>query len=196
LLALLSGQAIIEGVDPTARTAAAVIATAGLALLAAGCGSSQASHVARLGSPATQSNASLAFSQCMRSHGVSKFPDPAGGGAIPKVGLQQLGVSSARFQAAQSACQHLLPNGGAGPTSARVQHVTALALKFSPCMRAHGVPNFPDPDSSGRIPDPESLGIDQGSPKFEAANQACRKWRPPYMPSNSAYNAYARTTGS
>ena len=71
----------------------------------------------------------------------------------------------------------------------------AQALRFSRCVRSHGVPNFPDPDSTGRIPDPASLGIDQGSPKFQAANQTCRRYRPPYMPSNAAYNAYARTHG-
>jgi hypothetical protein len=73
--------------------------------------------------------------------------------------------------------------------------VRALSLRFSQCVRAHGVPNFPDPDSTGRIPDPASVGINQGSPKFEAANQACGKYRPPYMPSHAAYNAYARTHG-
>jgi hypothetical protein len=46
-----------------------------------------------------------------------------------------------------------------------------------------------------RIPDPAAGGIDQGSPKFQAANQACGKYRPPYMPSNAEYNAYVRTHG-
>jgi hypothetical protein len=64
-------------------------------------------------------------------------------------------------------------------------------------VRSHGVPNFPDPGSDGRIPDPATAGVDQGSPKFQAANQACGKYRPPYVPSNSAYNSWARThTGS
>jgi hypothetical protein len=62
-------------------------------------------------------------------------------------------------------------------------------------VRAHDVPNFPDPGRDGRIPDPATLGINQGSPKFEAANKACGKYRPPYMPSNAAYNAYARAHG-
>ena len=56
----------------------------------------------------------------------------------------------------------------------------------------HGVPSFPDPDSTGRIPDPASVGINQGSPKFQAANQACAEDRPPYIPSNSAYDAYSQ----
>ncbi|HEY4412455.1 MAG TPA: hypothetical protein VGN06_05610 [Gaiellaceae bacterium] len=160
------------------------IAVIALVLLAAACGG---------GSPAGQAGtAANGFAQCMRSNGVPNFPDPDRSGAIPKESLQQLGVTSSRFQSAQSACRHLLPNGGSGPTAAQVQQVRVLSLRFSQCVRAHGVPTFPDPDSSGRIPDPATVGINQGSPKFEAANQACGKYRPPYMPTNAAYNAYAR----
>jgi hypothetical protein len=198
-----------RAVQRVVRSAAAVIATAGLALLAAACGASTGSHVAQLGSTATQSssssnpsassaqaNGAVAFAHCMRAHGVLSYPDPTSGGQLVKESVQQLGVSNARFQAAARICNHLLPNGGSGPSPAQVQYARALALRFSPCMRAHGVPNFPDPGSDGRIPDPASLGIDQGSPKFQTANQACRKYRPPYMPSNAAYNSYARTHGS
>jgi hypothetical protein len=193
---------------PRARTAAAIVATVGLPPLAAACGGSPGSHVAQLGSTATQSSTSssnpsaaaaqqngpLAFARCMRSHGVPTYPDPTSSGLV-KESLQQLGVSSSRFQSASSDCSHLLPDGGSGPTPAQVQQVKAEGLTFSQCVRGHGVPNFPDPGSDGRIPDPATVGINQGSPKFEAANQACRKYRPPYMPSNAAYNAYARTHG-
>jgi hypothetical protein len=128
----------------------------------------------------------------MRSNGVSNFPDPGSGGVIPKEGVEQLGVTSSRFQTAQRACRHLLPNGGQPPSQAERAQVRAQGLAFSRCVRAHGVPNFPDPDSTGRIPE-QWPGVDQGSPTFEAANQACAKYRPPYVPSNAAYNAYART---
>jgi hypothetical protein len=95
----------------------------------------------------------------------------------------------------QSACNHLLVNGGRGPSPAWVRQARAQGLEFSQCERSQGVPNLPDPGSDGRIPDPASVGIDHGSPKFQAANQACRKYRPPYIPSNAGYNAYARTHG-
>jgi hypothetical protein len=133
----------------------------------------------------------------MRSEGVRNWPDPNSSGAFDKSKLttRQLGAGSSQVQTAQSACNHLLPTGGSGPNAARTQQMKALGLRFSQCVRSHGVPNFPDPGSDGRIPDPASVGINQGSPKFEAANQACGKYRPPYMPSNSAYNAYARTHG-
>jgi hypothetical protein len=160
--------------------------------------------VAQLGSTVARSAAApastrvggaVAFSGCMRAHGVSAYPDPTAGGAIPKESLQQLGVSGARLQSARHACARLLPNGGSGPTAAQVQQVRAQALRFSQCVRSRGLPSFPDPGSEGRIPDPATVGIDQGSPKFEAANQACRRYRPPYLPSNAAYESWARTHG-
>jgi hypothetical protein len=154
-----------------------------LSLTASACGVSTSS--------APPSRA-LAFSHCMRSNGVAAFPDPAGG-VIPKVELQQLGVSSARFTAAQAACRQFLPNGGRGPNASQRQHVAALGLSFARCVRSHGVPGFPDPAADGRIPDPARVGIDQGSPRFRAANTACATWRPPYIPSNAAYDAWART---
>jgi hypothetical protein len=190
-------------------TAAALSATAGLALLAVGCGGSPGSHVAQLRSTTTRSssnspaasatsarqNGAVAYASCMRSNGVPNWPDPNSSGVFDKSKLtsQQLGASTSRVQTAQGACSHLLPNGGSGRSPAQVQQMRAQGLRFSGCMRSHGVATFPDPDSSGRIPD--RFGIDQGSPKFQAANQACRKDRPPYIPSNAAYEAYARTHG-
>src|ERR1700739_2465309 len=106
------------------------IAFAGVVLVA-GCGST--------GGPKTQSGSgALAFSQCMRSNGVAAYPDPDSGGHLVKESLEQLGVSSSRFQSAQSACRHVLPDGGSGPTAAQVQRVKAQALRFSECVRAHG----------------------------------------------------------
>jgi hypothetical protein len=173
---------------PAAEVGAAFVAAAGLALLATACGGSSRNAEAQHGS------AAVGFAECMRSSGVPRYPDPDSS-AVAKPSLQQLGVSSSRFDVAQSACRHLLPNGGRPPNQAEQHQVRVEALSFSRCVRVHGVAGFPDPDSTGRIPDPGSVGIDQGSPVFEAANQACRQYRPPYMPSNSAYNAWARTHG-
>jgi hypothetical protein len=178
------------------RAAIAVMAAAALALLAAACGGgSPGNHVAKLGTHTAQSTGALAFSTCMRANGVSKYPDPTSSGALVKESLQQLGVSTSRFLSAQSACRHLLPNGGSGPTAAELQQNRAQALKYAQCIRAHGVPSFPDPAGDGRIPDPATAGIDQGSPRFETANRACGRYRPPYMPTNAAYNAWARANG-
>jgi hypothetical protein len=165
----------------------AIVAATGVVVLA-GCGGSA--------TPSSHANGWVAYSGCVRAHGVPRFPDPASNGqAPPKRSLGQLGVSSARFQAAQTACRRLLPSGGQPPSQAEQAQVRAQALRFAQCVRAHGLPGFPDPGSDGRIPDPASVGIDQGSPKFEAANQACGADRPPYMPSNAAFNAWQRSHG-
>jgi hypothetical protein len=68
---------------PAARTAAAIIATAALALLAAACGGSPSSAGSG-GSPdggaSASSPSAVAYSSCLRSHGVPNYPDPGGGG--------------------------------------------------------------------------------------------------------------------
>ena len=64
-------------------------------------------------------------------------------------------------------------SGGAGPTLK-----IAGAAAFSSCMRSHGVPNFPDPSSSGALSIGPGSGIDPNSSTFRAAQQACQKVLP------------------
>jgi hypothetical protein len=142
-----------------------------------------------VGSTGTQQ---LDFAACMRAHGVPNFPDPESSGQFNKSTLARLAASDSQFPSASHSCQHLLPQ----PSVAQQRQQTVQALEFSECMRRHGVTKFPDPASDGRIPDPATFGIDQGSPQFQQANQACGNYRPPYMPSNAAYNADARANGS
>ena len=49
------------------------------------------------------------------------------------------------YDAANRTCEVLLPNNGNGPSQAQVQQQLAKDLKFSKCMRSHGLPTFPDP---------------------------------------------------
>jgi hypothetical protein len=159
--------------------AAAVTAAAGLALLAAACGGSHTTRVAHVGSTTSASAASdqgsgaMAFSRCMRSHGVPAYPDPGSGGLLPKRTPQQLGVAGSVFQAAQGACIHLVPNGGR-PTPAQVQQYKSVMLTYARCIRAHGVSNTPDPDSRGHLDIGPGSGVDVNSPTFEAAYQMCK----------------------
>lgn len=190
------------------RIGAILITAAGLAMVAAACGGSTGIHVAQLGTTTAGSNSignasarsahragPAAFARCMRADGVPRYPDPTSSGQLVKESLQQLGVSAAHFYGAERRCQHLFPNGGRPTNQAEQRQINANALRFARCVRAHGVANFPDPGSDGRIPDPATVGIDQGSPKFQAANNACARYRPPYMPSNGSYNSWARTHG-
>src|SRR5580698_5247479 len=98
----------------TSASLRAILATAALAMLAAACGGSPASAGGSPspGGPATPPSA-VAYSQCVRSHGIPNFPDPPSGGGIAKASAQQPGSSTPRPQAAQQPCQHLIPATGA-----------------------------------------------------------------------------------
>jgi hypothetical protein len=111
------------------RVAAAIIATAGLALMEAACGGSPSNHVAQRGSTATQSSPQhdvtpaqhaqleseyLSFARCMRSHGISDFPDPVtGSGGHPGFRLQggsssDLNSNNPAIQRGVESCQRIL----------------------------------------------------------------------------------------
>ncbi len=163
------------------RTTVASVVTVGLVLPAAACSGSPGSHVAQLGTTATQSstnaqaasarhNGGLAFSRCMRSHGVPQFPDPDSSGAIPKVSVQQLGVSSSQFQAAQSACASLLQ-----PSNTQVQQTLIGMLDFARCMRSHGVHSWPDPttDSDGQAAFDLHGRINPDTPQMDTKSGRC-----------------------
>ena len=67
-----------------AGIAAAAVATTVLALLAVACGGSN-SPGATGRSPGNSASASaVAYSSCMRSHGVPNYPDPGSDGNLPK----------------------------------------------------------------------------------------------------------------
>ncbi|HWE10302.1 MAG TPA: hypothetical protein VG325_13190 [Solirubrobacteraceae bacterium] len=154
--------------------------TIGCALAVAACGSSSTT------SNSTRHGASLAFSACMRSHGVPNFPDPSAGGGIQIQAGSGLNPFSPSFRAAQAGCRRLLPGGGPG-----AEHPTAQAkaemLKISQCMRQHGITGFPDPTLTPRSsPAGSSAIIDRGgvvlaipdtidtrAPAFNQAAAAC-----------------------
>jgi hypothetical protein len=70
------------------------------------------------------------------------------------------------------------PTSGSGGSSQHSNFAISVgnpqkALKFSECMRANGVPNFPDPNGQGVI---QGSGIDPQSAAFEKAQKACAKY--------------------
>ncbi|HEY3725603.1 MAG TPA: hypothetical protein VGL51_00415 [Solirubrobacteraceae bacterium] len=170
---------------PTRRRRPSLLATltaVGCVLAIAGCGSS--GH-----KPGASSHASagLAFSECMRSHGVTGFPDPNPGGGGLNIAGTGINPSSPSFQAARVACQKLLPGGGPGSRHATEQQKQIL-VAIARCMRSHGVTGFPDPTTT-RPTNPQGYSIVQGiadnlfllvpatinvnSPAFKQAAQTC-----------------------
>jgi hypothetical protein len=167
----------------TARSAAAIIATACLTLLAEACGGSPGSPVVQLGSAASAGsarlNAALAFSRCMRSHGVRNFPDPDTEGNVPSLRQQALDVPKQTMLAAGEACKRLLPRGVAAVTRGDQQKL-AFALKVAQCMRRLGFPTYPDPtgptaSNQGSGTRFDGTSIDIKSPRFQVTQTACEK---------------------
>jgi hypothetical protein len=141
------------------------------------------------GDGGTQGSGPLAYTSCMRSHGVPNFPDPGDKGGFPKPAvvsaLQQ--VSSSRGQAASSTCEHLLPAGGSLSGKASEPVTTPQQqqdyLKAVACLRSQGFPNFPDPVFSGgsvHFTVPSSLNTN--STQFAHARLVCQKLIPAGLP--------------
>ena len=126
---------------------------AAAALLATACGGSPSSTQSG-GSPnvgaAAGSTSAVAYSQCVRAHGIPDFPDPDSSGQISKQAIRQLNVSDSVLAAATSACENLNPNQP--PSAAQQRQQLAQDVTFAQCMRAHGLPKFPDPtNDNGRV---------------------------------------------
>jgi hypothetical protein len=159
------------------RAGALAAGLAATTLLAAACGGGAAPTSAT----ETAYQKMLAFSQCMRAHGEPGFPDPQANGNLLINGPQDH-LNGAMMNSANKACQHLMPK--AKPmTAAQQRRVTAQALKFVACMRAHGLPDMPDPvvNAQGielRIGGPGGPSGGPNSPVFKAAQQACQNLMP------------------
>jgi hypothetical protein len=126
---------------------------------------------------ATNREKAVKFAECMRSNGVSQFPDPGASGKFTidaVVNGSALDPNAPAFKRAISACKDLEPAGFTGPKVTR--HQMTARLRFARCIRANGVPDFPDPTPSGplvdtnRIPSSNSPG---GMSALNAAMHTC-----------------------
>lgn len=160
-----------------------VLAIAGSALLAAGCGSAKPPSAGTSSSPPGDGiSAAYKFSRCMRAHGVASFPDPV---VHSSAGSTEVGIrvtpgltGSPQFKSAQKACGGILPGPGSNNDGRSPQQIAVRVkglVSFAGCMRTHHVPTFPDPTSQGQIT-PSMLsaaGIDLKAPAVRAAAIGC-----------------------
>jgi hypothetical protein len=69
--------------------------------------------------------------------------------------------------------------GSSGKPTSAASTSYAAALKYTVCLRSHGVPNVPDPSPEGGIaPITAGSGINPQAPAFRSAQQACTKLDP------------------
>jgi hypothetical protein len=158
-------------------TMAAFAAVVAVAL--AGCGKPAASAATPAASKADAEKAQLAFTRCMRDHGANvkdAQPNTSGGGGT---GFSIQGGDKGSIDQAMQACQKYLPKaGGPPPDPAEQQKLFDRALKFSQCMRQHGV-DMPDPkQENGGISISQSgpASVDPSSKTFKDGQQACQQY--------------------
>lgn len=116
----------------------------------------------------------VAYADCLSRHGV-EVQAVRTGGLVWAAGPGLPGPRSPQVAAAERDCKSVLPKGGlpSRPTAAESARALAQLLRYARCIRAHGIPNFPDPTSHGLRISP-SGGIDLNSPQFLAAQKSCR----------------------
>ena len=104
---------------------------------------------------------------------MPNFPDPSatGGLAIPN----DINTESPAFKSSEQACSNLAGNS-ARAGSAQSSKLQLLAL--ATCMRAHAVPNFPDPSSTP--PPPSSGNVIGGNGTYLALGTAQERQSPAY----------------
>jgi hypothetical protein len=166
------------------RTFAVLALVPALALGPLGCGDEGGGA----GSGATAKAASdqqkmRDYAQCMRDNGVD-MDDPSGDGKITIRNSEGPGKKgggpdmNGKVEAAQEKCRHLMPNGGK-PKKPNPEEIAKMRA-FSVCMRDHGVPEFPDPQSDGGmlLKARKGSGLDPESQTFKNAEKACAKYQP------------------
>jgi hypothetical protein len=150
----------------------------------AGSSSSSSSAGGSHSGSASPGSEAVAYSACIRAHGVPNFPDPqvsVHGNEVRVAQRVTPGITgNPRFNSAQHACRKLLPNGGPGgesshPISAQEQ---AEYLKAAACIRSHGIPNFPDPTFEGGGVHVSHKGLNLNTPQAHAAEEACQSLIP------------------
>ena len=129
---------------------------------------------------ATNLDKAVKFSQCMRSNGVSDFPDPNPSGQLTIDAIANgsgVDTSTSAFQQALSACKELEPPGFTG--TERTAQQQEAGLKFAQCIRHNGVPDFPDPTPDGPLVDTNripSAATSDGMSLLQTAMQKCRSF--------------------
>ena len=134
--------------------------------------------------PLDPDEAMLAYTECMREHGIDMpDPQPAGPAAsvAPSIALE-VDPSSEEFEAAQAACEPIMEDafGEMEIDPEREAEMREQMLEFTECMREHGI-DMPDPvfGEGGRVEisageDGQAMpGDGPDSEEFQAAQEAC-----------------------
>jgi hypothetical protein len=150
------------------------------ALAIAACGEDPASAGGDGTAEQKNRDAALDYTKCMRDNGVD-IPDPEPGQRGLRL-MPQKGTSPEKMETADKACRkHLEAIEPPDISPEQEKKMQQAALAHSRCMREHGI-DMPDPtfdeDGGAQLRIRKGSGIDPESPKFQKAQEACRKEAP------------------
>jgi hypothetical protein len=151
-----------------------VAATAMLALSACTGGGGGSAAPSPTHGPVPQALVDAA--RCMRDNGYPDWPDPVryedGHWGWPDSAPEVHGAPE---------CENLMRQGKAAQVPSR-RPVSAAEMaqlrQWADCMRTHGIPDWPDPDSNGQFDPPVRLKPLESNPDLDAANRACVSLEP------------------
>jgi hypothetical protein len=119
------------------------------------------------------------WAACMRKSGDPNQPDPtidSNGGINIAIPSSAQSMSDAVHNGTAPCNGYLVAASSALRAGARdlTPPNQASLVQYSQCMRANGIPNYPDPGTSGQM-NFNGTGIDVNSPFFTRANDICGK---------------------
>jgi hypothetical protein len=163
------------------RAPAAALPAAALtavALAACGGGGANTNTSSASGAPGNGAHMAYEYATCMRNHGLAGFPDPiihtSANSVSVGIRVTPAITSSPKFGSAQKACAGILPQAGSGGSS-QGGPSRAEFVAFAECLRSHGYPTFPDPNSQGQLNPAEiqQAGINVNAPGFLPTARGC-----------------------
>ena len=115
----------------------------------------------------------VAYSNCMRHHGVPTFPDPDRQGNLVITPADHIDPSSPQYLHAKAACKQYAPTSGSGMTPAQQKQALARLTRYAECMREHGIPMKNPWLGPGGVGIALPPSVDPNSQRYRDANAAC-----------------------
>ena len=164
-----SAAAMAESPDAGPSTAPESTGSTGRSEQSGGSEAPDASRAAATGASTDARTAWLAFAACLRQHGFD-VPDPQVNDAgQPDFGTVDIG--SMLTGPVEQDCEPLVANVTSSKPAPKVYDFNSL-LRHAACLRANGLPNYPDPDPNAAVQQ-LAPGYDKRDPTVAAALTAC-----------------------
>lgn len=117
------------------------------------------------------------FIDCMQAEGVEVEVEGDAGSGKSGIRARQGQDGNSDMKAAMEKCRQFMPNGGEAPKLS-AEDIEKMR-EYAACMRANGVPNFPDPDPETggiKIESQPGDGLDKDS--LKEAEEKCKDKQP------------------